>query len=91
MEPIELIFDNNTVIEDVLKDAEIQHVVTIKENTDLDKIKDLLVQVSDLPDSGFKFFDIRFKALSSEEKSKILKFSFICSGFPDFGRGIFPS
>jgi len=76
MEPIELTFDNNTVIEDLFKDLENgkQRIINVQENTSLEKIKELLKSVSGLPNSAFKFFDIRLKALSSEDKAEILKF-----------------
>lgn len=75
MEAIELFFDNNSVVEEMLKDATTQHVITIKEDTELDKVKDLVKAISDLPESGFKYFDVRFKALSSESKAEVLKFT----------------
>lgn len=76
MEPIELTFDNNTVIEDLFKDLENgkQRIINVQENTSLEKIKELLKSVSGLPNSAFKFFDIRLKTLSSEDKAEILKF-----------------
>ena len=74
MEAIELTFDNNSVVEEMLKDATTQHVITIKEDVELDKVKSLVKAVSELPESGFKYFDIRFKALSSEDKAELLKF-----------------
>lgn len=74
MEAIELIFNNNSIVEEMLKDATTQHIITIKEDAELDKVKELIKAVSSLPESGFKYFDIRFKALSSENKAEILKF-----------------
>ena len=74
MEAIDLIFDNNSVIEEVLKDATTQHIITVKEDTDINKIKELLRCVSELPEQEFRFFEVRLKALSSENKAEILKF-----------------
>lgn len=74
MEAIELTFDNNTVIADALKDTTTQHIITVNGDTDINNIKELLRCVSELPEQGFRFFEVRLKALSSENKAEILKF-----------------
>lgn len=56
-------------------DGKSQIVVTFESDVDLETIKSFLVRVSELPEDGFKFFDVRLKALSSEDKAEALKFA----------------
>lgn len=75
---MEYTFNNETKINDILTnyDKVNLNIVNVEAGTNLDNIKDLLVQISDLPDSEFRFFDVRLKALESEEKAELLKFAF---------------
>lgn len=75
---MEYTFNNETKINDILTnyDKVNLNIVNVEAGTSLDNIKDLLVQISELPDSEFRFFDVRLKALESEEKAELLKFAF---------------
>lgn len=55
-------------------DGKSQIVVTFESDVDLETVKSFLARVSELPENGFKFFDVRLKALSSEDKAEALKF-----------------
>ena len=70
-------FDKTTNIEEIFDnfDNKTQNIITISDDTDFETIKSLLNRISSLPDSGFKFFNVRFKELSSEKKVEILKYS----------------
>lgn len=74
---MEYILNNDTKIEEIIAkfDGETQHIVKVEAGTDLEKVKSLLKQVSDLPDYGFRFYNIRLKDLTSEEKAELLKYS----------------
>lgn len=72
---MEYMFDNTTKVEEILNffDGETQNIITISPDTDIENIHLLLTQISELSDYGFRFFNVRFKSLSSEKKSEILK------------------
>ena len=73
---MERILNNETDVEAIMSlfEGEEQQIVKVEAGTDLDKVKDLLKQTSDLPNSGFRFFTIRLKELSSEDKAELIKY-----------------
>ena len=74
---MERILNNETDVEAIMSlfDGETQQIVKIEAGTDIEKVKDLLKQTSDLPDNGFRFFTIRLKELSSEDKAELIKYA----------------
>lgn len=74
---MEYTFNNDTNITDILSkvDGETTFVITVDAECEVEKVKDLLTQVSNLSDFGFKFFNIRLKALSTDKKVEVLKFA----------------
>ena len=73
---MECILNNETDVEAIIAsfDGESQQFVKVEAGTDLEKVKDLLKQTSDLPNNGFRFFTIRLKDLSSEDKAELIKY-----------------
>lgn len=74
---MEHIFTKTTNADEIFNsfDGKSQVVVTFESDVELETVKSFLVRVSELPEDGFKFFDIRLKALSSEDKAEVLKFA----------------
>lgn len=73
---MDYIFTKTTNADEIFNgfDGKSQVVVTFESDVDLETVKSFLVRVSELPENGFKFFDVRLKALSSEDKAEVLKF-----------------
>lgn len=74
---MDYIFTKTTNADEIFNsfDGESQVVVTFESDVNLETIKSFLVHVSELPNDGFKYFNIRLKALSSEYKAEIMKFA----------------
>lgn len=74
---MEYVLNNDTKIEEIMSsfDNETQQIIKVEAGTDVEKVKSLLKQISDLPDAGFKFYNVRLKELSSEEKAEVLKYA----------------
>lgn len=73
---MEYILNNETDVEAIMGLFDgTPRIVKVEEGTDLESVKDLLKQVSDLPDAGFRFFNIRLKDLSSEDKAELIKYA----------------
>ena len=73
---MDYIFTKTTNADEIFNgfDGKSQVIVTFESDVDLETVKSFLVRVSELPENGFKFFDVRLKALSSEDKAEVLKF-----------------
>ena len=69
--------NNETNVEELLASLtnENNQTLLIEPGTDMETIQKIMMFVSNLPEQGFRFHNINFKHLDSEEKVEVLKFA----------------
>ena len=72
---MDIIINDKTVLSNLDFNKKEETKVIFEENTPIETVKSVVKMISDLSDSGFKYYKVIFKALSNEKKIELLKYA----------------
>lgn len=72
---MDIIINDQTVLNDLDFSKQEKTKVIFEENTSIETAKAIIKTISDLPDNGFKYYKVIFKALSNDKKVELIKYT----------------
>lgn len=77
MNEAKIIVNSNTNIEELLAqiDGQSEKSIVIESDAGIENVKSIAKHISELTDQGFRFYNVSFKSLSTEDKIELLKFA----------------
>lgn len=72
---MDIIINDQTALDTLDFSKQEETKVIFEENTPIETVKTVIKTISDLPDSGFKYYKVIFKHLSNEKKIELIKYT----------------